>query len=82
MKLYERVQAQKDRHELLHTRFTTNVEAANANEASNSDDTQIIINVDLPIQRCLIFRNLAPKYLFSKHVYSVFLNMQIHRSIF
>ena len=27
-----------------------------------SDDTQIIINVDLPIQRCLIFRNLAPKY--------------------
>ena len=33
----------KDRNELLQTRFTTNVEASNANEAFNSDDTQIIM---------------------------------------
>ena len=58
MKLYERLQAERT----VMNYSTPNVEAANANEAFNSDETQIIINVDLPIQRCLIFRNLAPKY--------------------
>ena len=40
VKLYEREQAERDRHELLHTKFTTNAEAANG----TSSDTSILID--------------------------------------
>jgi len=51
VKLYEREQAEKDRHELLHTRFTTNAEAANGD--SNGDDTQILIDAALNHQSAM-----------------------------
>ena len=38
--MYEREQAERDRHELLHTKFTTNAEAANG----TSSDTSILID--------------------------------------
>ena len=53
VKLYEREQAEKDRHELLHTRFTTNAQAATANGASNGDDTQILIDAALNHQSAM-----------------------------
>ena len=52
VKLYEREQAERDRHELLHTRFTTNAQAAN-NGTSNGDDTQILIDAALNHQGAL-----------------------------
>jgi len=49
VKLYEREQAERDRHELLHTRFTTNAEAANG----DASDTSILIDAALNHQSSL-----------------------------
>merc|ERR1719192_1103093 len=49
VKLYEREQAERDRHELLHTRFTTNAEAAHG----DASDTSILIDAALNHQSSL-----------------------------
>jgi len=49
VKLYEREQAERDRNELLNTKFTTNAEAANG----NASDTSILIDAALNHQGSL-----------------------------